>query len=443
MGRHKKGFNSEARKVVKGKFVDEDEIKKLEMKVGDSGGRYGRQEGDTNVLVLPAKKRRFKREKKTQEGGKVLSRRKRKLLEKVVDQKRKKAERAELLEKLQGVQLHSEVMEKMTSIAAVQTKGLKRHAAEEKWMERLERERPEGVDIKKVAEAVKAVQNPLKRRKLQALLPKKEVKSGPNVLGFDESSSGEEEEDEEEDDEKDDDDDTKEEKELSEGKEEINESTVEINKEDKVEMKKKTVPAELPSPEIPEGHVLVERSTEVQAGREKLPILGEEHTVMEAVNHHPVVILAGETGSGKTTQVPQFLFEAGYARDGKLIGVTEPRRVAAMAMARRVGHEMGLPDAVSYQVRFEGNVTEKTRIKFMTDGVLLREMSRDFTLKHYSVIVIDEAHERSVFTDILLGSLSRVVRQRARRPDLGSPLRLIVMSATLRVEDFCRVGLFR
>ena len=87
-----------------------------------------------------------------------------------------------------------------------------------------------------------------------------------------------------------------------------------------------------------------------------------------------------------------------------MIGVTEPRRVAATAMSERVGHEMSLPGSVvSYQIRYQGNTTRDTRIKFMTDGVLLREIEKDFLLTNYSVIIIDEAHERSVFTDILIG----------------------------------------
>ena len=109
------------------------------------------------------------------------------------------------------------------------------------------------------------------------------------------------------------------------------------------------------------------------------------------------------------------MYEAGYTQKGaKLIGVTEPRRVAAMAMADRVGKELGLPGAVSFQVRYEGNTTDETQIKFMTDGILLREMAKDFRLRKYSVVIVDEAHERSVFTDILVGNLSRVVKIREK-----------------------------
>lgn len=183
----------------------------------------------------------------------------------------------------------------------------------------------------------------------------------------------------------------------------------------------------------PTVYVHVERTKEIQAARLKLPILSEEQVIMETINENSIIILTGETGSGKTTQVPQFLYEAGYA-EKKLIGITEPRRVAAISMSKRVATEMNLSsDIVSYLIRFEGNVTNKTKIKFMTDGVLLKELENDFSLTKYSVIILDEAHERSVYTDILVGLLSRIVLLREKRND---PLKLIIMSATLRVEDF-------
>lgn len=185
----------------------------------------------------------------------------------------------------------------------------------------------------------------------------------------------------------------------------------------------------------PAVYIHVDRLAEVRTARLKLPILGEEQVIMETINENNIVILAGETGSGKTTQVPQFLYEAGYA-EKKMIGITEPRRVAAISMSKRVAYEMNLPsDIVSYLIRFEGNTTENTKIKFMTDGVLLKEIESDFTLNKYSVIILDEAHERSVYTDILVGLLSRIVPLRQKR---GNPLKLIIMSATLRVEDFTK-----
>lgn len=124
-----------------------------------------------------------------------------------------------------------------------------------------------------------------------------------------------------------------------------------------------------------------------------------------------------------------------------MIGITQPRRVAAMSMASRVATELSLPSSVvSYQIRYDATTAPTTAIKFMTDGVLLRELASDFTLNKYSVIIVDEAHERSVNTDILIGVLSRVVRLREDLWKEGKegarPLRLIIMSATLRVSDF-------
>ncbi|KAK4127507.1 P-loop containing nucleoside triphosphate hydrolase protein [Parathielavia appendiculata] len=188
----------------------------------------------------------------------------------------------------------------------------------------------------------------------------------------------------------------------------------------------------------------VTRDPDIQEARYKLPVVAEEQKIMEAIHNNNVVVICGATGSGKTTQVPQFLFEAGYgAPDGPtpgMIGVTQPRRVAAVSMSKRVAQELGdHSDVVAYQIRFEGTVDPKTAIKFMTDGVLLREVAQDFALRKYSAIIIDEAHERSVNTDILIAILSRVVKLRAELVKEDSsikPLKIIIMSATLRVEEF-------
>ncbi|KAK4159357.1 putative ATP-dependent RNA helicase [Cladorrhinum sp. PSN259] len=192
--------------------------------------------------------------------------------------------------------------------------------------------------------------------------------------------------------------------------------------------------------------VNVTRDPGIQEARYKLPVVAEEHKIMEAIHDNDVVVICGATGSGKTTQVPQFLFEAGYG-DPKgptpgMIGVTQPRRVAAVSMSKRVAQEMGdFSHTVAYQIRFEGTVDPNTAVKFMTDGVLLREAAQDFALKKYSAIIIDEAHERSVNTDILIAMLSRVVRLRAelaKEDPSVKPLKLIIMSATLRVEEFTK-----
>ncbi len=193
-------------------------------------------------------------------------------------------------------------------------------------------------------------------------------------------------------------------------------------------------------------NVPVTRPAEIEASRMKLPIVAEEQKIMEAIHNNPCVIVWGTTGSGKTTQVPQFLFEAGYGSPDSptpgMIGITQPRRVAAVSMARRVGEELGqYQGTVSYQIRFESTTSNDTAIKFMTDGILLREISQDFALLKYSIVIVDEAHERSVNTDILVGMLSRIVELRKKMSSADSgvkPLKLVIMSATLRVSDFLK-----
>ena len=195
--------------------------------------------------------------------------------------------------------------------------------------------------------------------------------------------------------------------------------------------------------------VHVSRSDQVAAQRLKLPILGMEQEVMEAVHDHPIILLCGETGCGKTTQVPQFLYEAGYARQGGIC-VTQPRRVAVTSTAARVAHELGVPlggSVCGYAVRHDvrgrgrgGGDDAPPDVRFVTDGVLLREAQQDALLSKYTVIVLDEAHERSVNTDILLGLLSRIVPLRHRlavedTSGASTPLKLIVMSATLSVDE--------
>ncbi|RKP04633.1 P-loop containing nucleoside triphosphate hydrolase protein, partial [Thamnocephalis sphaerospora] len=191
-------------------------------------------------------------------------------------------------------------------------------------------------------------------------------------------------------------------------------------------------------------YVPVNRDPAIQEARMKLPVCGEEQSIMETIKENSVVVICGETGSGKTTQIPQFLYEAGYGNPNSenpgIIGVTQPRRVAAVSMANRVAQELGLTEKeVSYQIRYDATVSATTAIKFMTDGVLLRELAADFLLSRYSVIIIDEAHERSLNTDILIGVVSRVLRLREEMAAKGEgvrPLRVVIMSATLRVSDF-------
>ncbi|PHT74695.1 putative ATP-dependent RNA helicase DHX37 [Capsicum annuum] len=205
--------------------------------------------------------------------------------------------------------------------------------------------------------------------------------------------------------------------------------------------------------------VHVSRPKEVENNRSDLPIVMMEQEIMEAINDNTCVIVCGETGCGKTTQVPQFLYEAGYGSNhsngrGGIIGVTQPRRVAVLATAKRVAFELGLRlgKEVGFQVRHDRRIGDNCSIKFMTDGILLRELQNDFLLRRYSVLILDEAHERSLNTDILIGMLSRIIRERQKEYEEQQkkllsgqtispekrvyPLKLVLMSATLRVEDF-------
>lgn len=167
--------------------------------------------------------------------------------------------------------------------------------------------------------------------------------------------------------------------------------------------------------------VTLTRKPEIQMARMQLPVCSSEQEIMEAIDENDVIILCGETGSGKTTQVPQFLYEAGYGHpdhpsNSGRIGVTQPRRVAAVSTAKRVAEELNVPFGapkghVGYQIRYDAeHVSEHTRIKFMTDGILLKEIQQDFLLRQYSILLLDEAHERNVNTDILIGLLSRIAR---------------------------------
>ncbi|KAE8807864.1 putative ATP-dependent RNA helicase kurz [Hordeum vulgare] len=205
--------------------------------------------------------------------------------------------------------------------------------------------------------------------------------------------------------------------------------------------------------------VPVSRPQEVEKARRDLPIIMMEQEIMEAIYENSVVILCGETGCGKTTQVPQFLYEAGFGTSNRagrkgMIGITQPRRVAVLATSKRVSYELGLKlgKEVGFQVRHDKEVGSKCSIKFMTDGILLREIQGDVLLKHYSVIILDEAHERSLNTDILIGMLSRIIKLRkdiyagqqkkkrsgtnVKPEDMISPLKVVLMSATLQLKEF-------
>ncbi|XP_066503641.1 pre-mRNA-splicing factor ATP-dependent RNA helicase PRP16 isoform X3 [Hoplias malabaricus] len=164
--------------------------------------------------------------------------------------------------------------------------------------------------------------------------------------------------------------------------------------------------------------------------RQFLPIFAVRQQLLNIIRDNSIVIVVGETGSGKTTQLTQYLHEDGYTSYG-MVGCTQPRRVAAMSVAKRVSEEMGsnLGEEVGYAIRFEDCTSEKTMIKYMTDGILLRESLRESDLDHYSAVIMDEAHERSLNTDVLFGLLREVVSRR-------SDLKLIVTSATMDSDKF-------
>jgi HrpA-like RNA helicase len=216
---------------------------------------------------------------------------------------------------------------------------------------------------------------------------------------------------------------------------------------------------------------------EVKEGDSRLPVVRYREEILEAVRRHATVVVVGETGSGKSTQLPQFLADAllqgrlfprttatnnnsahsssnksaipttdeaskgknkpSLSRPSGIVACTQPRRVAAVTVAKRVASERGgkVGDEVGYAIRFDDCSSSRTRIKYLTDGVLLREAMVDPMLTKYSVIVLDEAHERSLQTDILMGLLKQL---QALRPD---DLKVVVMSATLEAHTF--IGFFK
>lgn len=180
------------------------------------------------------------------------------------------------------------------------------------------------------------------------------------------------------------------------------------------------------------GKPLSERYFSILKTRRNLPVHNQRDEFLAMYQKSQILVFVGETGSGKTTQIPQFvLFDDLPHIQGKMIACTQPRRVAAMSVAQRVANEMDvtLGEEVGYSIRFEDVTSQKTILKYMTDGMLLREAMNDNNLQRYSTIILDEAHERTLATDILMGLLKMVAE---RRPDL----KIIIMSATLDAQKF-------
>ena len=168
--------------------------------------------------------------------------------------------------------------------------------------------------------------------------------------------------------------------------------------------------------------------------RKSLPVYRYRKEFLDLVEANQIIVVVGETGSGKTTQLPQYLHEAGYTlKDGKIlkVGCTQPRRVAAMSVAKRVAEEMGarLGEEVGYSMRFEALTSEKTVLQYLTDGMLLREFMTDPELSSYSALMIDEAHERTISTEVILSLLKDITKVRKN-------LKVIVASATINAEKF-------
>ncbi|XP_029296342.1 putative ATP-dependent RNA helicase DHX37 [Cottoperca gobio] len=387
----------------------------------------------SNVLVLPANKAKKKKGSVTPVySKKPLTKKQRKELQKVLERKEKKSQRADILTKLAEVQLPESELKLLYTTSKLGT-GDKLYQT---------KQLPDEIKDGESGPKISSLSGANRKRKWKEEEDEDEEKAEESS---DLDTSSEEEEEEEEDDEVNETTERtvspcQETEDKQEGKEKQQNTEQDgQNEEKKISDQEKV---ENKTPSQPAVFIPVDRLPKIQEARLKLPVLAEEQVIMEAVRENPCIVICGETGSGKTTQVPQFLYEAGYGSGRGIIGITEPRRVAAVSMSHRVAKEMNLSTrVVSYQIRYEGNVTSDTKIKFMTDGVLLKEIQKDFLLQRYSVIIIDEAHERSVYTDILIGLLSRIVPLRNKK---GLPMKLLVMSATLRVEDFTEnIKLFR
>ncbi|KAI9808774.1 MAG: hypothetical protein M1825_003927 [Sarcosagium campestre] len=175
------------------------------------------------------------------------------------------------------------------------------------------------------------------------------------------------------------------------------------------------------------------KAASLEETRKSLPIFSFREDLLAAVEKFQVLIIVGETGSGKTTQIPQYLHEAGYTKNGLKVGCTQPRRVAAMSVAARVADELGVKvgNEVGYAIRFEDATSDKTILKYMTDGMLLREFLTEPDLGGYSALMIDEAHERTLHTDVLFGLVKDIARF---RPDL----KLLISSATMDAQKFAK-----
>ena len=186
------------------------------------------------------------------------------------------------------------------------------------------------------------------------------------------------------------------------------------------------------------GMKYTDQYKEILRKRQQLPVYQYKNEILESIKFNSVVIIEGQTGSGKTTQIPQFILDSGICPPNQKIVCTQPRRVAASSVAMRVADEMDVNcgDVVGYSVRFDSNYNSNTRLLYMTDGLLLREFVEDPMISKYGVVIIDEAHERTINTDIILGLLKQL-------NEIRKDLKIIVMSATLDADKFVKFFIAR
>ena len=180
-----------------------------------------------------------------------------------------------------------------------------------------------------------------------------------------------------------------------------------------------------------------------QIDYKSLPVYAQKQKILDCLENNQVVIVESPTGSGKTTQIPVILYEAGYATNG-MIGVTQPRRIAALSVSEFISKQLGTsyPGLVGYKMRFEDYTNQDTRIKIMTDGILLQEMKLDPWLSKYSVLMIDEAHERSLNIDFVLGLVKRGFKT-VIKPEFRDPETIEFCKNCMKCVDACPTGALR
>jgi ATP-dependent RNA helicase DHX37/DHR1 len=409
----------------------------------DEGGDVDSDDANADIIVSLSKEERDARHSAAKKAArqhvqdateKKMSKTKMKALLRLKERQEREAKRSELFESL----AKNSISQNETMLLKSSSKLGKGKATKKERLAQALKEQRVGINITDATGLVVGMDDQgMSARKKRRMEQERELRElnressdeDPFVPGQNQASGEEEEQEDEEDMEEEDqaqEDDDDEEENAEQKEEETNQSGAN-SKQDAakdVDMKNagskagkhsKTCSAESAASERkPAFYVQIKRIRNIQEAREKLPMYAEEQPIMEAIRYNDVVVLCGATGSGKSTQLPQFLYEAGYGHEAGcpgMIGCTQPRRVAAVTTAKRVAKELNvrLGKEVGYQVRYEKQADKSTKIKFMTDGILLKELQSDFLLSAYSAIIVDEAHERGLNSDVLIGMLSRVV----------------------------------